>query len=350
MFLKDCWYVAAWSKDVSDGLLPVKIIGQPVVLYRLASGEAIALEDRCVHRLAPLSCGKREGDDLRCMYHGLRFAPDGRCVEIPGQDIIPPIARVYRYPVTEKGGWVWIWPGDPQLADAGLVPDVIGPGNPDWKIITSQIDYDAHADLVIDNLLDFSHLTYVHANSFAADKQWAEKRPKVERIERGLRVSRWLSTAPAMRPALTLYGQPVDTYQTYDFIAPGILTMQIAFCEPGSQKRSDDGPPVDGILRVNGNSQAVTPIDDHKTRYFFGLGSRSADTSDEQVNMIGKVGLAAFTEDRQMIEGQQQIMNISPGVRPMPTNADIAITHFHSIIRELAKQEAARMDGSGTTA
>ena len=339
MFLKNCWYVAAWSKDVGQDLLAVKIIGQPIVLYRLADGRVVALEDRCVHRLAPLSCGRREGDDIRCMYHGLRFGPDGKCVEIPGQASIPEKAKVFRYPLAEQGGWIWIWPGDPALADTALIPATIGTEDPEWKIRTSQIDYAAHADLVIDNLLDFSHLTYVHANSFAADAQWAEKRPHIKRIDRGLRVERWLSTAPAMRPALTLYGQLVDTWQSYDFIAPGILVMRIAFCEPGTQQRSNDGPPADGILRMNGNSQAVTPISATETRYFFGLGSRSRDTSDDQLEQIAKVGLAAFTEDREIIEGQQRIMDLTPGFQVMPTNADMAIRQYHGIVRDLRKIE-----------
>src|ERR1051325_8974348 len=108
MWLRNAWYVAAWSHEVGpDGIVPLTIIDQPLVLYRKSDGGVVALEDRCCHRLAPLSQGRREGDELRCMYHGLKFAADGRCIEIPGQATIPAKARVRSYPVAERGSWIW---------------------------------------------------------------------------------------------------------------------------------------------------------------------------------------------------------------------------------------------------
>ena len=90
MWIRNAWYVAAWSHEIAgDGLLARTIMNEPLVLYRTSNGSVVAMEDRCCHRLAPLSLGRREGDDLRCMYHGLKFGPDGRCNEIPGQTTIP---------------------------------------------------------------------------------------------------------------------------------------------------------------------------------------------------------------------------------------------------------------------
>src|SRR5215475_13117307 len=118
MWIANAWYVAAWSHELKAGqLLARTIIDQPLVLYRTGSGEIVALEDRCCHRFAPLSLGRLEGDDLRCMYHGLKFARDGRCIEIPGQKLIPQSACVRGYPVAQRGSWVWLWMGEPALAD-----------------------------------------------------------------------------------------------------------------------------------------------------------------------------------------------------------------------------------------
>src|SRR3984957_922710 len=103
MLVHNAWYVAAWSHEISsEGLHPRTIINQPLVLYRTSAGAVVAMEDRCCHRLAPLSIGRREGDDLRCMYHGLKFGPDGRCNEIPGQTTIPARAVVRPSPGGEN--------------------------------------------------------------------------------------------------------------------------------------------------------------------------------------------------------------------------------------------------------
>src|SRR5262249_47489181 len=103
----------------------------------------VAQENRCCHRLAPLSRGRKEGDDLRCMYHGLKFAPSGKCIEIPQQDIIPSTAVVRSYPVVEQDCWVWIWMGDPALAERALIPRALNHNHPDWFMLTGELAYDS---------------------------------------------------------------------------------------------------------------------------------------------------------------------------------------------------------------
>src|SRR5438309_667752 len=102
MFLRNCWYAAAMSEEVGEGLLQRPILDESILMYRLASGRAVALLDRCPHRSYPLSRGERMGDNLRCNYHGLVFAPDGRCVHIPGQKNIAPRCRATAFPLVEK--------------------------------------------------------------------------------------------------------------------------------------------------------------------------------------------------------------------------------------------------------
>ena len=90
MFVRNCWYATAWDFEVKhDAILARTIAGEDLVLYRKTDGGVVAFEDCCCHRHAPLSEGRIVGDDLRCMYHGLKFAPDGKCNEIPGQPTIP---------------------------------------------------------------------------------------------------------------------------------------------------------------------------------------------------------------------------------------------------------------------
>ena len=120
-YVRNAWYVAAWEQDLpADQPTAITIIDQPIVLWR-AGDQLAAFEDRCVHRMAPLSLGRCEGARLRCMYHGLLFDAQGRCVEIPGQDTIPAIARVRTFPAVSRHSWVWVWMGDPALADEALI-------------------------------------------------------------------------------------------------------------------------------------------------------------------------------------------------------------------------------------
>jgi phenylpropionate dioxygenase-like ring-hydroxylating dioxygenase large terminal subunit len=110
-------------------------------LYRRRDNSVVALEDRCCHRFAPLSHGRLEGDDIRCMYHGIKFAADGRCLEIPAQDVIPEAVRVRAYPAVEKDPWIWVWMGDPAYADSALIPDALHHEDPDWLIGTGELAY-----------------------------------------------------------------------------------------------------------------------------------------------------------------------------------------------------------------
>src|SRR5260370_28299020 len=125
-FATNCWSVVAASGSVSStAAFATMLAGKPIVLFRDNTGAVVALEDRCVHRHAPLSLGKVESQGLRCRYHGLLFAPDGKCLHIPGQTFIPPNACVTTYPVLERHGWIWVWPGDPRPATETVPPTAI---------------------------------------------------------------------------------------------------------------------------------------------------------------------------------------------------------------------------------
>src|SRR6267154_2694354 len=124
IFLRNSWYVAAWNHELIDGKkLARTILERPVVIYRGESGKVVALDDRCCHRAAPLSMGRIEGDDIRCMYHGMKFDPSGKCIQIPGQDMIPAKLGVRSYPVVERYNLIWIWMGEAEKADPNLIVD-----------------------------------------------------------------------------------------------------------------------------------------------------------------------------------------------------------------------------------
>ena len=152
MFLKNCWYVAAWDHEIGDGLLSRTILNRPVALFRGPDSAPHALEDRCCHRGLPLSLGNVRESTVQCGYHGLEFNFDGVCVNVPGQSTIPPEARVRSYPVVEKWRWVWIWMGDPTLADEALVPDYHWNDDPQWTAYGDVFHVAGDYRLMVDNL------------------------------------------------------------------------------------------------------------------------------------------------------------------------------------------------------
>lgn len=170
MYVNSCWYVAGFPSELDGAPLARQMLGQRVVLFRTESGDPAALEDRCAHRHLPLSLGCVSGERLRCGYHGAEFAIDGRCVEVPGQDDVPPGARVRSYPVRERYGFVWVWMGDPARAADSEPCSVFAhiEGGVDWDSLDSYLHIGCDYLLVNDNLADVSHTEFVHASTLGS--------------------------------------------------------------------------------------------------------------------------------------------------------------------------------------
>lgn len=341
MWVRNCWYVAGWGSELAPGALMARtIISEPLMLYRASDEAVVAMEDRCCHRFAPLSKGRLEGDDVRCLYHGLKFDRTGRCIEIPGQDTIARNARVRTFPVVERHSWIWVWMGDADKADAGLIPQAIGLDDPDWTFRTGQMDYEASYQLINDNLTDFSHLSYVHSNSFGATEVFARTRPNIELLDRGVRIWRWIENGGTSdRPHRRADG---EGFQTYDFLAPGVLLMHTVTCAPGARAKFDSGKPdlsqVE-ILAENFTSQAVTPITERTTRYFFSWGPRASEGSEAVADAMQELAFKAFGEDKDMIEAQQRIIDFDPARKEVLTSADAGPMQMRSVIQRLCRDE-----------
>jgi vanillate O-demethylase monooxygenase subunit len=343
IYVRKAGYVVAWTDQIAVAEpFATAILGEPIVIYRTAD-RLVALEDRCVHRMAPLSLGRCEGDRLRCMYHGLLFDPDGRVVEIPGQDLIPAQARVKSYPTVDRHDWIWIWMGDADAADPALIPPAIGLSDPDWILGHGQMDYAAEARLICDNLCDFSHLSFVHANSFGATETWANNRPTVTPLERGVRFERWLVNEPRMR-ARGGGTDLVDSWSSYDFLVPGILLMSSGAYPPGTAQSCGMGPPPAGLKGegLTFTSQAVTPLTEKTSRYFFSWGPHK-DCGDAALrDTLMGIAHMAFTEDRLMIEAQQRVIDGTRQPRVMPTSADKGVTLYNRLVEKLAGRNIAQ--------
>lgn len=346
-FLKNAWYMAGWSRDFSPAQIrPQTILGEPIVFYRSESGVLTALEDRCCHRHAPLSRGRLEGENLRCMYHGLKFAPSGVCIEMPGAKSIPPVMKVRAYPVVERFSAAWIWMGTPSAADESLIPPFVGVDDPGWHMKPGHMDYDVYYELVQDNLLDLSHVAYVHRDTFASGREdsaqaWADGDVHVSQLERGVRVERWMRNAPRPRHQIEASGEFSDVLTSFDYLVPGVFLLTTRNYRAGAFERAAGRFPTEEPTFSSFSAQAVTPLTAHSTRYYFCYGPWSRVANGEALKEpFADLAIRAFTEDREMLTAQQRVIDSDPTRKFMLFEVDRAPTLYGRLVEKLLKQEA----------
>ncbi|CAN7217820.1 Rieske 2Fe-2S domain-containing protein [Paraburkholderia sp. SIMBA_054] len=297
MFLRNAWYVAAWDADVTHKLMPVTILGEPVVLYRREDGTPVALEDACPHRKLPLSMGKLIGDQVECGYHGLTFDCEGACVRAPGSPRIPPGAKVRSYPLAERYGLLWIWMGDADEADAATIVQIDEWGDPAWGVNRGDVmTVDCHYLYVTDNLLDPSHVAWVHPSSFGNSACEAEPL-KTEVAAHGVTVSRWMrdvDVAPFYAQFVGFEGR-CDRKQHYEVRFPSHAIIKAIFTPAGTG--GDDAPLHPDVFLMN-SYNFMTPVDESHTRYYW-FQTRNFAPQDEQVSRQFDADVRhAFEEDR----------------------------------------------------
>ena len=342
MFLRNHWYVAATDQEVRKKPFRRIILNEPVVLYRIADGTPVALEDRCPHRHLPLSMGKLVGDDvLQCHYHGLRFDSNGQCVRVPGQDMIPQTARVRKYPVVERYKWLWIWMGDPALADPATITDFHWLDDPNWGAQSDYLHAQCNWQLVVDNLLDLTHLAFVHETTIGNMALVEHAAVRVTRSPGGVVVTRWIIDQPAP-PAFVKIGKftgNVDRWQIIDYLPPGFLRLDVGATPTGTGAPA--GKRVNGIQMRNLN--AITPETETTTHYFW---AQAHDFEPRNPDMTARVFAqikTAFLEDVAVFTAQQQNLNLLPNAPQTDINADSGGIQARRIVDRLYKEEQAAL-------
>ncbi|MFM7533383.1 MAG: Rieske 2Fe-2S domain-containing protein [Rubrivivax sp.] len=341
-FIRESWYVAAWDHEIgSDAPFARTLLGRPLVFYRCEDGQVVAMDDRCCHRGAPLSAGRREGDCIRCLYHGLKFDPQGVCVEMPGQASIPPLARVRTYPVVERDRFVWVWMGDPAHADAQAILDFFWHDHAQWRMKPGYIHYQAHYQLVVDNLLDFAHLSYVHPQTLGTARV-AQVRAQVEPLAGGLRITRWAldDDMPPNHRRVARFEGRVDRWQRYEWHPPAFMRM-----DAGSAPAGTGAPEgrIDPHAMKFRHTSVQTPETARTTHYFF-CQARDFELDDAAMTeAVFQDVSTAFAEDRAIIESQQRILDTAPDFRPVATVHDQAL----NLARHLLRQRLAAERASG---
>jgi vanillate O-demethylase monooxygenase subunit len=348
MFLRNCWYVAALDHELIDGrLLDRTVLGEHLLLYRGESGSVHALNDRCPHRGALLSKGRREGDGIRCMYHGIKYDGSGKCVQIPGQDMIPPKLRVRSYPIVERGHFIWVWPGDAAKADPSLILDLPYLQDPNWKGIPAYLHYKANYLLIIDNLSDFSHLAFVHTKTLGGSEEYAyvTKPTVIERLERGFRVERWhwnSDPPPFHQKVIRDKTAKVDRRNIATMTVPGIFNMETLFAAAGQGKEAaGKGKEAAGTggAREYRNCQFMTP-ETERTTHFFWTYLNNFEGEDPTISrsLLDSL-IEGFMEDKEIIERQQKTLDEDASFQMLAILADAPLAHFRRVLGRLIDAE-----------
>jgi vanillate O-demethylase monooxygenase subunit len=315
MFVRQSWYVAAWADEIAPGgKLGRTFLGEPVLLYRGESGSIAALEDRCCHRGLPLSHGRVRGEQIQCGYHGLTFDARGACVNVPGQERIPPAARVRRYEVVEQDHLIWIWMGDEDHADPSVIPRHPWHEDPGWEYVKDRYPIAANYQLITDNLMDLTHVGYVHARTIAGTPQaHSDAETTTRQTDQGVRVERWMLDSvppPAYTAACKFNTERVDRWMEIDFFPPATVRVHTGAVDTGTGAR--EGWREGGFAFMGFNAQ--TPESESSTHYFWSGAHKRQPGAASVAERLRASLEVTFAEDKRVVEAQQ----VSLTRRPTP--------------------------------
>jgi vanillate monooxygenase len=338
IFLRDQWYAAATSSEVADKPLGRKICNEDIVMFRGRDGTIAVLEDRCPHRKAPLSLGQVVGGEIECPYHGLRFDGAGVCTLIPSQQTIPRGLDARRYPTIERYDLIFVWIGDAAKADPALLPDWSPHTSPEWTTVHGYHYVKANYLLLIDNLLDLTHLAFVHRTTLGASgpSDWLAQQQVWTEGEavRTRRVMRDVAPSGLVRATKRFVDGRIDRFQTSWFGLPSYVLVSLGAEAAGAR---DEMELPHHIVPNN-----ITPETETTTHYFWSVSRRYA-LGDEGISkLFFNVTKAAFDEDAAMIEAQQHMITSDPRHDPLANlDGDAASVGARRLITRKLKLQAA---------
>ncbi|MFD9502483.1 Rieske 2Fe-2S domain-containing protein [Streptomyces sp. NPDC060035] len=329
-FARNQWYVAAWSSEVGRELLGRTVLGEPLALYRTEAGEPVVLADRCVHRRFPLSASGLDGDRVVCGYHGFTYDTTGTCVYVPGQKRVPRTARVTSYPVSEVDGMVWVWIGDPELADPATIRRAEHLTADGWVTVQGMEPIDADYGLLVDNLLDLSHETYLHGG-YIGTPEVAETPITTEVDEKAgiVRVSRHMSDAecPPFYARSTGIEGRIRRLQDIEYHAPCLYLLHSRISPAGT-----DAP----LFRTE-ITYAITPSAPGKVYDFWAVSRNFAVDDEEVTTFLRDFNHTVVMQDVDALNLLQRALDSEPaGYQELSINIDTGGLAARRILAGLA--------------
>jgi len=337
MFLKTFWYAAAWSNEIEHSLFARTICNEPMILYRTQAGNVVCMEDRCCHRRLPLHMGRLIGDSVQCHYHGLIFEPQGRCVKVPGQELIPPSAQLRTFAAAERHGLVWVFLGPKDLAVEAKIPDYHWITDSNWGAKGTHFNVKANYMLIVENLLDLTHLAFVHASTIGNAAVVESAAVQFKRGPDSVDVVRRMTNCappPTYVKAGGFTGN-IDRWQYINFMPPGFVRLETGGRDAG--KEAD--PSAKNITLRNLN--IITPESETSSHYFWAQCHDFDVKNQALTDMLFDDVNAAFRQDVDVFEAQQQSIAGRPDAAEVDVHGDIGGLHARRIIRELIERQLA---------
>ncbi|MEP0201748.1 MAG: aromatic ring-hydroxylating dioxygenase subunit alpha [Halioglobus sp.] len=326
--VRNRWYMAAFSKEISREPLERTFLGKPVVMYRKEDGRPVALYGLCPHRYFPLARGRIEGDAIVCGYHGFKFADTGECIDIPSQDTVTTNVCQPVYPLEERGPICWIWMGDTEKCDKSLIPPYhdFGLDQPNWHYSSENYFHlEARSQLLVDNLMDLTHLPYVHhhvpgGDSLKKTVNTSEQRELSYRVVRSDKVP-WTPFFDAVFGADVAYKGFADFDHISDFYGPELIRTGLPKITKIPER--DDVPDALGWLSI---LHGITP-ETETTTHYFGFSTRNFRQGDEEL-------------DRFMLDAENKI-------RQQDVDAIGAVEQRLDVATQFQKELSVRSDRPG---
>jgi phenylpropionate dioxygenase-like ring-hydroxylating dioxygenase large terminal subunit len=326
---RNCWYVVATSEEVGRELLARTVLGQPVVIYRLQSGQVAALEDRCPHRSLPFSAGTLSGDEVVCGYHGMAFGADGDCLRVPSQDHVPYGVRARSFPVRDEPPFVWIWLGHPassSLSDPPALPWLADPG---WATFGETLQVDANYLLLHENALDLTHFPHVHPDY--SPEPYLAVPPPLEIAVSETSVSYYRDFPPARlvdwQAQTTGLRQDREYAQreSGEFVSPGLHVDRMHILADGS---------YDKIL-----TRAFTPVTMRSTTVFWQVSRNYLTDQPDISERLKHVHRATLMADTRVLEAIQARVDSFGADVEFNVSADTAALRAQRIIEDMITAE-----------
>lgn len=336
-FLRNAWYVAAWAQEVGRELMPRKILNEPVLMYRLESGRAVAIGGVCPHRFAPLHLGRLVGDLVQCGYHGLQFDCTGACVVNPFDGSVPKAAKVRRYPLEERHGLLWIWMGEEAQCDPQRIPDFSYLVDPKRRLLSGMMKVEANYELITDNLADLTHTNFLHSTFLKVE---AFPKGKIEVLQEGntIHCNFWFPDGRVTPLAGRFMRNPdaiVDRWTEIRWDPPSLIMLDSG-ATPTGRPRSE------GVQ--NYGTHLLTPETETSTFYFYGHARSFAVDDPKMDDVVREWQEQAFIkEDKGMIEAQQQVIGNAAdfmSLRPALMSNDTGVQRIRRTLAKLIKEEA----------
>ena len=343
MFIKNTWYVACALTELNAlGSQPLgrTICNERMVFFKGPDGQVAAVEDFCPHRGAPLSLGKVCEGKLVCGYHGLEMGCDGKTVHMPGQRVRG-FPAIKSFPVVERYGFVWVWPGDAAKADVAQMPSFVFFDNPEWAYGGGLYHVKADYRLMIDNLMDLTHETYVHANSIGQPE--IDETPSQTTVEGDQvvlqRHMQGIQAPPFWQMAMSANGldpqAKVDRWQICRFSPPSHIMIDVGVALAG--KGGFDAAPEHKAYSVV--VDFITPETETSHWYHWGMARQFKPTDAALTDKIREGQGKIFNEDMEMLQLQQANITQWPDRKLLMLNIDAGGVQSRRIIDRLLAQE-----------